>query len=212
MLGLTLSKLKQINNILSLLLIALALYIAFSPLVPYALLAMNRPKTTEQSYVYQSEAAKNAGLGRDAIERLRPIPVENRLVIPAIGVDTEIFEGTNESTLNKGPWHRPGTGTPDQGNMVISAHRYLYTSGPKTFFYLDKINEGDDIVVFWQGKEFDYKVSKSFVVAPTQISVEAPTKERMLTLYTCTPLWTATNRLVVQATPVEIAQTQGETN
>ena len=37
------------------------------------------------------------------------------------------------------------------------------------------------------------------VVTPNQTAIQAPTNDNRLTLYTCTPLWTARNRLVVIA-------------
>ena len=38
-----------------------------------------------------------------------------------------------------------------------------------------------------------------FVVDPTQIEIEAPTDDPILTLYTCTPVWTAAQRLIVRS-------------
>lgn len=134
------------------------------------------------------------------LNALKPIPKENTLVIPKIGVDTQIHEGESISTLNKGIWHRPKTSSPDLGgNTVLAGHRYLYTEGPNTFYNLDKLVVGDKIIIFWKGKEYDYEIVETKVVPPTAIEIEDNTKDPLLTIYTCTPLFTSTDRLVVLA-------------
>lgn len=133
----------------------------------------------------------------------KPIPTENRLVIPKIDVDVEIVEGSNDSALLRGAWHRPGTGDPVSGsNYVITGHRFRYLPPNNTTFYnLDKLEQGDLIIVYYQQQEYDYVVSEEFIVTPDQIEIEEGTAEHILTLYTCTPLWTSDKRLVIKALP-----------
>ena len=90
-----------------------------------------------------------------------------RIVISSIGVDMAIILGDDEkNALLQGAWHIPGSGTPDDTdgykNIVISGHRYLYTSGPNTFFNLDKIQTEDIIQIFWQNQEYKYQGNKYF--------------------------------------------------
>jgi sortase A len=47
-----------------------------------------------------------------------------------------------------------------------------------------------------------YKVAEIKTVASTAGEVEAPTDTDQLTLYTCTPLWSAKERLVIVAKPI----------
>lgn len=127
-----------------------------------------------------------------------------RVIIPSIGVDMEIVdeEGiSEEEAFLRGAWLLPRTAVPnrDSGNTVIAAHRFLYTSGPNTFYHLDKVKEGDEIIVEWQGERFVYTVSGSKVVPPTAVEILTPTEAPMLTLFTCTPIFTTKNRLVVTA-------------
>ena len=125
---------------------------------------------------------------------------KNHVVIKKIGVDTNILEGLNESVLNRGVWRLPYTSTPDKGgNTVLTAHRYLEKVGPRTFYHLDKIEVGDKITVMWEGVEYQYDVISTQVVPSTAVEVEKPTLEPILTLYTCTPLWTSKDRIVVRA-------------
>lgn len=131
----------------------------------------------------------------------------HRLIIPRIGVDMPIVvnEPNEAKGLAAGAWQIPGTASPDNsggyGNMVLSAHRYLYTSGPNTFFDLDKLEVGDKIIVWWQGKMYSYTVDASKVVPPSAVEILNPSPTPELTLFTCTPVFTTKNRLVVTARP-----------
>lgn len=128
------------------------------------------------------------------------IPQDNRIIISKISVDASIVEGENELALDIGMWHLPDSSTPNKGgNTVITGHRFLYTSGPNTFFNLDKVTIDDTILVYWEGKEYKYKIYEITIVTPDRVDIEANTNESILTLYTCTPLWTNTKRLVIKA-------------
>lgn len=127
----------------------------------------------------------------------------NWVIIPKIGVETPIIEGETEDALDEGAWHRPDTGSPDRGgNTVITGHRFKYLPPNNlTFYHLDKLEKGDQIIVSWEGIEYYYVTSEVFVVEPDRVDIEADTAQPRLTLYTCTPLWTAEKRLVVVAEP-----------
>ncbi|MEA3356907.1 MAG: class E sortase, partial [Patescibacteria group bacterium] len=133
------------------------------------------------------------------------IPEENWLVIPCIGVDALIAEGETGDALDRGVWHRPRTGSPDSGgNMVLTAHRFKYLPPNNlTFYHLDKIRKSDKVIVYWNEIEYDYVVTEVFIVDPDRVDIEDESVSPVLTLYTCTPLWTADQRLVVIAEPVE---------
>lgn len=127
----------------------------------------------------------------------------NHLIVPAMLLDTPVQESsmpTIEVALDHGVVHVPTTSTPDKGsNTVIIGHRFSYTAPEGIFYYMDKLHPGDEIGLVWNNKTYTYKVASTRVVPPTQISVEAPTPDARLTLYTCTPLWNPVNRLVVVA-------------
>ncbi len=132
----------------------------------------------------------------------------NRLVIPTIGVYIGIVEGNNESVLFRGAWRRPNSSTPDRGgNTVITGHRFHYVPpNNKTFYNLNKIEEGSKIFVLWNDKEYIYQVYDVFIVEPDQTEIENNTEDDILTLYTCHPLWTAKQRLVVRAKLINILE------
>jgi sortase A len=129
----------------------------------------------------------------------------NRLIIKKINVDAPIVESNNSKwALMRGMWRLPKTSTPDKGsNTVISGHRWLHKYPHKmTFWALDKVKTGDEIIVIWNGKTIKYKVFETKIVNQYATSILKPTKEPILTLFTCDPIYIGTNRLVVLAKPI----------
>ena len=123
-----------------------------------------------------------------------------RVIIPKIGVDAPIIESkTAAYGLSKGSWRVPETSTPDQGgNTVITGHRFKYLPPNNlTFYLLDKLTVGDNFFVIWNGKNYTYKVKETKVVPATQLSIMDQTKESIVTLFTCDPIYSTKNRLVV---------------
>jgi LPXTG-site transpeptidase (sortase) family protein len=130
----------------------------------------------------------------------------NLLIIPKIGVEIPIVEGNDSSALNKGAWLLPQSSLPDQKkNTALAAHRFKYKPPSKeTFYLLDKLEKGDDLLVFWGGKEYRYQVVSSIVVDPSNTEILREGSEPLLTLITCTPLFTDKNRLIVQGRLIEV--------
>lgn len=178
--------------------ILLGATVILAPLLPQASFFVYKHRNSLPG-LSSNGAALRSGFG-SASATGQPIPDNNTLVIPAIGITGEVHEGTSSKTLLKGIWHRPGSSTPDKGgNTVLTAHRFMYTFGQNTFYHLDKLKEGDVITVYWNRAEYRYKVNSQRVVTPNATAIEQPTVTPTLTLYTCTPLWTSKNRLIVQA-------------
>lgn len=155
------------------------------------------PKLTANRPVDAGESTGGALL----IDR-RAVPEGNRIVIPKIDVDMPIIEGTSEkASLDKGAWKMPSTSSPDQGgNTAITAHRYKYRPPSKeTFYLLDKLAIGDTFTINWNGLEYTYRVREVKVVEPTAVEVLNNTEDPVVTLITCTPLFTTKQRLIVVA-------------
>jgi len=179
--------LKPINDLLSFVAAGLILYILIAPILP----------------LLQYNLINRAGNQSSAITAPLIIPVSqnniNTLIIPRLGLNEPIFEGSNSNTLDLGIWHRPSTSSPDLGsNTVLAGHRFTYTQGA-IFYNLDKLHVDDEISLRWHTQTYLYRVKEIRIVDPTEMSVEKATKESLLTLYTCTPLWTDKQRLVVIA-------------
>ena len=193
------NKLRTFNNLFTLVVMSLSIYIILTPFLPFFGLWYAQISDNTGGYRYQSQLAADSG-ATNISQNLAPIPEDNTLVVPQIQVDASVNEGADISALAlDGVWRRPQTSTPDQGgNTVIVAHRFSY-GDPATFYHLDRLAVGDRVGLFWNQQEFIYEIDDIFIVDPSQIEVEANTEEPILTLYTCTPVWTAAQRLIVTA-------------
>ena len=183
-------RLRQLNHFLTGNVIVLGLYILLSPVLPSIWYQIHRPKLAGNSIVQVDPRKK---------PDTTPISDNLELKIPRLTMIETIHTGTSVYELSKGAWLVPKTSTPDaDSNTVIIGHRFTY-AGPAVFYFLDKIQVNDRITIIWQRKEYTYKVSEIKVVPPSDVAVQNPTTKAQLTLYTCTPLITAKNRLVIIA-------------
>lgn len=192
----TISRLRQFNNFLTAIVIMLSVYIIITPFMPHFDLWWSKFTDDTNGYRYASKLADDAG---QDTEGLLEIPDTNTLLIPSLQIDETIIENDAPEAVDLGVWRRPHTSTPDLGsNTVIVAHRFAYTHGA-TFYHLDKMDIDERFAIFWNGEEYVYEVFDIGVVPATAIEIEGPTAEPIVTLYTCTPIWTAEDRLVVKA-------------
>lgn len=124
------------------------------------------------------------------------------LSIPRIGMkgDNEgvIVSGVTVDDLRKGVGHFRNTPLPGQkGNVALAGHRTTYGA---PFGDLNKLQTGDPITFTnTLGEQFVYKVTGQSIVAPDDTTVLAPTETPSLTLVTCDPKYTSTNRLIIRA-------------
>lgn len=117
--------------------------------------------------------------------------------IPDIDLERVLFSGVTPPTLREGPGHMLGTPVPGQpGNAVISGHRTTYGA---PFFDLDRLAPGAVIEVETAVGIHRYTVRETLVVAPTDVWVADPIPGAWLTLTTCNPKFSASQRLVVRA-------------
>jgi sortase A len=123
-----------------------------------------------------------------------------RLEIPRMGLNRIVVEGATASALTKGPGHFPETPLPGQlGNAAIAGHR---TTHLHPFLDIDRLQPGDQIFVTTFNGRYVYEVTGTEIVAPTDYADVIPTTDATkatLTLVSCTPRYSATNRIVVRA-------------
>ena len=126
----------------------------------------------------------------------------------AIVPDTD---GEDEEALGShAAIHLKGTGFPwqEEANVYLAGHRLGYpgTDSFLGFWDLNNLQSGDEIYVGdANGEEYTYRVFRSFVVDPSDVSVTEPELGRnIMTLQTCT-LPSYSQRLIVQAELVDEA-------
>lgn len=118
--------------------------------------------------------------------------------IPRIDLDMVVVEGTGTEQLKMGPGHYTNTAYPwqDHGRVGIAGHRTTYLH---PFYSLDKMREGDPIILETEYGTFRYVVTRVFVTSPSNASVLDQTKDPTLVLTTCNPRFSASQRLIVLA-------------
>lgn len=193
------------NNVLLTLIILVNVYVIAAPLYPGLVFYWQRHAGRQQQL---AQLVHDSRRHSATFPQPRASERPNSLVVPGVMLDQPIHEGAirqQYDVLNKGVWRHPDSTTPDKGgNTVLVGHRFSYTTPRGVFYFLDRVKVGDEIAVFWKGSGYTYKVTSTAVVPPTDTSVVAPTTDSRLTLFTCTPLWSPKDRLVVVA---ELEQT-----
>lgn len=133
------------------------------------------------------------------------------LRIPRLGEKYRyvVIEGVGRADLRKGPGHYPGSAMPGElGNFVVSGHRTTYSA---PFNRLDALRAGDEILVDTRRTQFVYEVTDRKIVKPTAVEVTAPVPghpgraptDKMITLTTCHPKYSAAKRLIIFGRLVE---------
>ncbi len=125
-------------------------------------------------------------------------PILGLLEIPQIDLKVAIFDKASEPHLNKGVARvLQRSKLSGEGNLSLAGHRdgFFRKLGKVV---LDDIFTVKDI----QGNEFNYQVTKIWVVKPTDVYVMKPTEKPSITLITCYPFYfvgSAPERYIVRA-------------
>jgi sortase A len=130
------------------------------------------------------------------------------LTIHSIGIyDAPVFDSDGPDALANGIAHVPGTSWPwsptPQRNVYLAGHRMGFrgTWSRMLFYNLDELKKGDRVVLRDRsGRSYEYRVSEVFLADPTDAWVMGEVRGRdMVSLQTCTPLYTFEKRLIVRA-------------
>jgi len=119
------------------------------------------------------------------------------LRIPRLRIEAPVLEGTDEIVLNRGLGHIDETAAPGaDGNSGIAGHRDGFFRG------LKDIVVGDVIELETLHGTDAYRVERTWIVNPEDVSVLDPTATRSITLVTCYPFYfvgSAPQRFIVRA-------------
>ncbi len=141
-----------------------------------------------------------------------PASTDFGIVIEKINANSKVVanvdpgsEKSYSEALVHGVAHAKGTSFPgEKGNVYLFSHS---TDAPwniirynAIFYLLSKLDPGDTITMFYQGRRYDYIVYDKTVASPDDLHYltdlyDAP----VLTLQTCDPPGTLINRLIVRA-------------
>ncbi len=193
-------------GILSLFLI---IYILFNIPVIYSRISWHKPEDTQKLIVTTQEVVQEKMADSAALAPGEAIPNQSTIIIPKISVRAPIIyaDTTDENKvhdeLHDGVVHYSGTAMPGEvGNSFITGHssNYWWDTGKYNYIFvnLDRLEPGDKVITYYNGKKFVYTVRDKIVVEPTDMSVLASADTPVLSLMTCTPPGTSWKRLVVR--------------
>jgi sortase A len=143
---------------------------------------------------------------------LEPVDRDFGIVVPKIGANAAVIANVStvdtqeyQAALKKGVAHAKGTALPgEKGNSYLFAHstRYVWDV-PRynaIFYLLHELQKGDRVVIFYHGRQYDYRVTKRVIAKAEDTSwLTAQYDEPVLTLQTCFPPGTTWKRMIVVA-------------
>ncbi len=152
---------------------------------------------------------------KDPLATLKNVPFGKAfaiLRIPRFGADfaRPVLEGIDRETLTKGIGHYPDTAMPGLvGNFAVAGHRTTYG---RPLHNIDKLRQGDVIVVETKANYVVYAVARHVIVTPDHVEVIAPVPQRpgvrpteaWMTMTACEPKYSALYRYVVFAELVKV--------
>lgn len=128
-----------------------------------------------------------------------------RINIPKISIKLPIYHGTSEDVLANGIGHLQTSSLPIGGEntrAILSGHRGMAEAD--MFTRLDELVVGDLIFIEVLNEMLAYAVTDTQVILPEETeTLDIVAGEDMLTLVTCTPIYTNTHRLIVNAKRID---------
>lgn len=127
------------------------------------------------------------------------------MYIPRLGKDwvKPVVQGVALSDLARGIGHYPSSALPGQvGNFAVAGHRATHG---QPLAYIDKIRDGDIVVVETRTEWFTYVVDRHFITEPTSTWVIDPVPgkpgatptQSLITITSCNPRWASYQRWII---------------
>lgn len=125
-----------------------------------------------------------------------------KIQIAKIGASFDVIQGTDTTSLQKGPGHYPETAFPGlEQTVAIAGHRTTYLA---PFRHIDALKPNDRIVLTMPYARFTYVVQKTQIVLPSALWVTRNVGYERLVLSACHPLYSASHRIIVFARLFEV--------
>jgi sortase A len=166
----------------------------FRPLRPAAdTLAAERRTIALEAANYRRDSKEGEAIGR--------------IKVPRLGLNMILVNGTDESTLEKGPGRDLRTYMPGQGQLVyIAGHRTTYLA---PFSHIDALRRGDRVTLELPYGTFVYRIVRHRIVPSNDLSVLQSHGHEVVILQACHPRFFATHRYLAYAVPVRVVPRVG---
>jgi len=155
--------------------------------------SLDPAETERQAQLAAFETAAEAFAGEVRQKTGTPL---GRMVIPSIGLDVVMVEGTGYGDPRAGPGHWPDTLFPGQGgSVVVSGHRTTYGA---PFRRLDELQRGDEIDLILPYGIAKYVVARTIILYPDGMQSVANADHEQVALVGRYSIYSAKERIVVQ--------------
>jgi sortase A len=130
-----------------------------------------------------------------------------RLKIPRLDLNMIVVNGTESSTLKKGPARHRRTFLPGEGKLIyIAGHRTTYSA---PFSDIDDLRRGDRVRVELPYATFEYTIRGHRIVEAHELSVLRSRGREELALQACWPRFFASHRYIAYARPIRVIPRSG---
>jgi sortase A len=124
-----------------------------------------------------------------------------RIVVPRLGLNMILVNGTDDSSLERGPGRDLRSYMPGQNRLVyVAGHRTTFLA---PFSQINTIRPGDPITLEMPYGTFLYRAVRHVIVRANDLSVLRSPKHELLALQACHPRFFATHRYIVYARLVD---------
>jgi sortase A len=159
-----------------------------------------RTRSFEPAISGTTQAAERKSIAREA-RRYRTSStrgeVIGRLLVPHMGVNMLLVNGTDHETLKKGPGLDQRTFMPGENRLIyIAGHRTTYLA---PFSHIDRLRSGDRITIEVPYGTFIYSVTGHRIVKSTDLSVLRSPHHELVELQACHPRFFASHRYIAYA-------------
>lgn len=125
-----------------------------------------------------------------------------RIVVPRLGLNMVLVNGTDESSLERGPGRDLVSYMPGQNRLVyIAGHRTTFLA---PFSQINTMRRGDRIRLEMPYGTFVYRTVRHVIVPATDLAVLRSPRHELLALQACNPRFFATERYIVYARLVAV--------
>jgi len=125
-----------------------------------------------------------------------------RIIVPRMGLNMIVVDGTDHDSLQKGPGRDMRTFMPGENRLVyIAGHRTTYLA---PFSHIDSMRKRDRVTVEVPYATFVYSVTGYRIVPANDLAVLRSPHHELLELQACHPRFFATHRYIVYARLVRV--------
>ena len=130
-----------------------------------------------------------------------------RIIVPRLGLKMVFVNGTNTSTLEKGPGRQLSTFMPGEGQLIyIAGHRTTYLA---PFSAIDKLRAGDSVTLEVPYGTFQYRITGHTIVPANDLAVLKSHGHEVVALQACHPRFFASERYIAWAKPIRVIPRTG---